>query len=229
MKKKNFIPFIAISVLCAACHDKTTLTGDWIEPVPGTTNTIQGFSLKENGEATSINMATLQYKSWTQEDNRLILSGESIGNHQTISFSDTLKIFKLSEDSLILKKGDLVKTYTRPKSIIPATPIQPATSITFTVKGKLVIGHEVRSFIAEGDTTSYWIIDDSRTLKEEYEKKDPVAVAEKTIGNNPEPYTPVYAELKVIDTGKSNEGFAAEYAGVYHVKEVLNISPIKPE
>ena len=165
-------------------------------------------------------MATLQYKSWTQEDNRLILSGESIGNHQTISFSDTLKIFKLSEDSLILKKGDLVKTYTRPKSIIPATPIQPATSITFTVKGKLVIGHEVRSFIAEGDTTSYWIIDDSRTLKEEYEK---------TIGNNSEPYTPVYAELKVIDTGKSNEGFAAEYAGVYHVKEVLNISPIKPE
>lgn len=51
----------------------------------------------------------------------------------------------------------------------------------------------------------------------------------KTIGNNSEPYTPVYAELKVIDTGKSNEGFAAEYAGVYHVKEVLNISPIKPE
>ncbi|WP_337761380.1 lipocalin family protein, partial [Barnesiella intestinihominis] len=178
MKKKNFIPFIAISVLCAACHDKTTLTGDWIEPVPGTTNTIQGFSLKENGEATSINMATLQYKSWTQEDNRLILSGESIGNHQTISFSDTLKIFKLSEDSLILKKGDLVKTYTRPKSIIPATPIQPAISTTFTVKGKLVIGHEVRSFIAEGDTTSYWIIDDSGTLKEEYEK---------TIGNNPKP------------------------------------------
>ena len=211
MKKKNFIPFIAIAVLCSACHDKTTLTGDWIEPVPGTTNTIQGFSLKENGEATSINMATLQYKSWAQEDNRLILSGESIGNHQTIPFSDTLKICKLS---------DLVKTYTRPKSIIPATPIQPATSTTFTVKGKLVIGHEVRSFIAEGDTTSYWIIDDSGTLKEEYEK---------TIGNNPKPYTPVYAELKVIDTGKSNEGFAAEYAGVYHVNEVLNISPIKTE
>ena len=142
--------------------------------------------------------------------------GQSIGNHQTIPFSDTLKICKLSEDSLILKKDDLVKTYTRPKSIIPATPIQPATSTTFTVKGKLVIGHEVRSFIAEGDTTSYWIIDDSGTLKEEYEK---------TIGNNPKPYT----ELKVIDTGKSNEGFAAEYAGVYHVKEVLNISPIKTE
>lgn len=84
----------------------------------------------------------------------------------------------------------------------------------------MVIGHEVRSFIAKGDTTSYWIIDDSGTLKEEYEK---------TIGNNSEPYTPVYAELKVIDTGKSNEGFAAEYTGVYHVKEVLNISPIKTE
>ena len=53
---------------------------------------------------------------------------------------------------------------------------QPAHSI-----GRLVIGHEVRSFIAEGDTTSYWIIDDSGTLKEEYEKKDPVAVAERQL------------------------------------------------
>ena len=66
----------------------------------------------------------------------------------------------------------------------------------------------------------YALLSQKATLKEEYEK---------TIGNNSEPYTPVYAELKVIDTGKSNEGFAAEYAGVYHVKEVLNISPIKPE
>ncbi len=71
-------------------------------------------------------------------------------------------------------------------------------------------------FIAEGDTTSYWIIDDSGTLKEEYEK---------TIGNNPKPYTPVYAELKVIDTGKSNEGFAAEYTGVYHVKRSVEYIP----
>lgn len=34
---------------------------------------------------------------------------------------------------------------------------------------------------------------------------------------------PVYAELEVVDMGKSNEGFAAEYAGVYKVVKVLNI------
>ena len=57
MKKK--ILFLSLqSLLCSACHDKNYLTGDWIEPVPVIQIRHQGFSLKENGEATSINMAT---------------------------------------------------------------------------------------------------------------------------------------------------------------------------
>ena len=95
--------------------------------------------------------------------------------------------------------------------------LTPAGAMELVRRGHTVY---IQSGAGVDSATSYWIIDDSGTLKEEYEK---------TIGNNSEPYTPVYAELKVIDTGKSNEGFAAEYAGVYHVKEVLNISPIKPE
>ena len=36
--------------------------------------------------------------------------------------------------------------------------------------------------------------------------------------------TPVYVELEVIDMGKSDEGFAADYAGVYHVMKINKIT-----
>ena len=36
--------------------------------------------------------------------------------------------------------------------------------------------------------------------------------------------TPVYAELEVIDMGKSDEGFAAEYDGVYQVEKIQKLA-----
>lgn len=217
MKKKMFTLLTAIAILFSACRNEATLTGQWIEPIPGSRDAIQGFELKENGEATSINMSTLQYKQWIREGDRLILSGESIGNHQTISFSDTLEICQLTSDSLILKKDSYIRNFARPQNSIPATLIQNADSLSFTVTGRLIIGHEVRSFIAEGDSTEYWIIDKTDSLKPLYEQ---------TVGENAKPYTAVKASLRVIDTGKSTEGFAAEYDGVYQVEEVIDIAPL---
>ena len=66
------------------------------------------------GEASSINMATLRYKSWEQSGQSLILSGESIGNGVSASFSDTLTIERVTADSLVLKRGDLSLIYSRP-------------------------------------------------------------------------------------------------------------------
>lgn len=217
MKKKMYTALTAIAILTSACRQEPSLTGQWIEPVPGTSDAIQGIELKENGDATSINMATLQYKRWNREGDRLILSGESIGNHQTIAFTDTFEIGKLSTDSLILKKGDYMMSLTRPQDTIPAALIQPASPKPFTVTGRLVIGHEIRSFIADGDTTEYWIIDETDSLKPLYEQ---------ATGVNTQPYTPVKASLRVIETGKSTDGFAAQYDGVYRVKEVIEVSPM---
>lgn len=95
-----------------ACYGNG-IEGEWVEPVPGMENQVQGINLEKGGKASSINMATLRYESWKKKDNKLILSGKSIGNHETISFSDTLIIEKLTKEELTLKKGSLTINYNR--------------------------------------------------------------------------------------------------------------------
>ena len=69
----------ALAGALVACDPGITIEGRWVEPIPGMKG-VQGFELKKGGEASSINMATLRYKSWEQSGQSLILSGESIGN-----------------------------------------------------------------------------------------------------------------------------------------------------
>lgn len=95
---------------------------------------------------------------------------------------------------------------------------EASDSIPYVVKGKVIMGHEVRSFTAKGDTLDYWIYDGSGELDSLYKK---------ATEENVSPYTPVYAELKVYDKGKSTEGFAAEYAGTYEVVEVIEVKPLE--
>ncbi|MCX4368310.1 MAG: lipocalin family protein, partial [Duncaniella sp.] len=72
-------------------------------------------ALEPDGKASSINMATLAYDTWTIEGNRLILGGKSIGNGQTIDFSDTLVVVRLSADTMVLRMGAMDLEYTREK------------------------------------------------------------------------------------------------------------------
>ena len=95
------------AVLFMACSG-ASIEGSWVEPVPGMEHMLQGIKIESGGKASSINMATLQYETWESKDGKLILTGKSIGNHRTLSFTDTLMIEKLTQDSfLILSKGDL--------------------------------------------------------------------------------------------------------------------------
>ena len=82
------------------------------------------------------------------------------------------------------------------------------------IKGQLIIGHEVRSFTAEGDSCSYWIIDQTKELIQKYDE----------ITKGSKNGTPVYVELDVIDMGKTDEGFAADYEGVYSVTKIKKIT-----
>ena len=99
-----------VAVVCTACSG-ISIEGEWVEPVPGMENQMQGVNLEKGGKASSINMATLQYESWEKQGDKLILSGKSIGNHETGSFTDTLVIEKLTENELTLKKGSLSINY----------------------------------------------------------------------------------------------------------------------
>lgn len=85
---------------------------------------------------------------------------------------------------------------------------------TISVKGELIIAHEVRSFVADGDTVCYWVIDKTGELYKQY---DELTKGQKN-------GVPVHAELEVRDMGKSQEGFAAEYDGVYEVVKIDKLS-----
>lgn len=103
MKATSFLSFGLLALLTACQSDP--LIGKWVEPIPGMETEIQGVQLEENGKASSINMHTLQYESWSKQGNQLLLTGKSIGNHQTLSFTDTLTIEQCTPDSLILRRG----------------------------------------------------------------------------------------------------------------------------
>ena len=102
--------------LLAACSgNSASVTGVWIEPIPGMEDQVQGIKLEEGGIASSVNMATLVYKNWKQEGDQLILAGNSIGNGQTIEFIDTMKIKKITADSLVLDNRGMEIRYAKQK------------------------------------------------------------------------------------------------------------------
>lgn len=203
------------AVLCPACSDGNIIEGAWVEPVPGMKGMQQGFVLEPDGKASSINMATLQYESWKKENGMLILSGKSIGNGQTIAFDDTLLIKDLSEQTLLLEKNGVAYAYTRvtegKAGKIQRKELDEQPKL---VEGRLIIGHEVYSFVADGDTADYWVIDKTGELYKQY---DELTKGQKN-------GTPVHAVLEVLDMGKTDEGFAAEYDGVYHVMKIDTLS-----
>ena len=88
-----------------------TITGEWTKPIVGQADSREGFKLNEDGTAASINMATLQYSTWKRKGDTLLLSGKSIGNGQTIDFTDMLTITELAADSMTLTRGSLSITY----------------------------------------------------------------------------------------------------------------------
>jgi len=65
---------------------------------------MQGFTLNQNGTASSVNMATLLIKNWNLDNWTLTLQYESIGNKQTITGTDTLNVVKIDADSLVLAR-----------------------------------------------------------------------------------------------------------------------------
>ena len=85
------------------------IAGTWLEPNPIDLGSVQGFSLNQDGTASSVNMATLLFKSWTFDSQTLLLTSESVGNKQTLLSTDTLMVVTLDIDSLVLarKCGDL--------------------------------------------------------------------------------------------------------------------------
>lgn len=101
----------------------------------------------------------------------------------------------------------------------PPTETAVTAAIRFHVdsvsllRGRVVLAHEVRAFIPEGDTVEYWIVDRSGALERAYDR----------VTDGQKNGKPAWAELKVRYKGPSDEGFAADYEGVFEVEEVLSV------
>lgn len=116
MKNKSFILALAPALFAVSCVNNSSITreklvGKWIEIMPVNKHIRQGIILNEDGTAASIGMATLQYETWDflSSENQVVFSGKSIGNGQTIAFSDTLSFCTLVSDTLTLGKGDMYR------------------------------------------------------------------------------------------------------------------------
>ena len=79
--------------------------GKWTMPDPIASEGVMGVEIMVEGAARSINMATLVYTSWELqgEADKILLKGQSLGNGQTIDFTET---------GIIAKDADGVYTLT---------------------------------------------------------------------------------------------------------------------
>ncbi len=103
--KKIYLSFL-FAVAFAACAGTPAPQGTWLQPVPGMPQQTQGFVLHEGGTAESVNMATLLYKTWQINGSELTLTGQSLGNGQTIDFVQTYQFSLPNKDTLRLSTPD---------------------------------------------------------------------------------------------------------------------------
>ncbi len=83
--------------------DINLLYGSWVEPNPINDKEVQGLKLNNDGTASSINMATLQYKSWKLRSGQLVLISESIGNGISFRDTTTYDIVQVDRNNLKIK------------------------------------------------------------------------------------------------------------------------------
>ncbi len=73
--------------------DATTITGKYYTENPEDSTNQMGIDLQEKGVAASINMPTLPYKTWKQEnDTTLVVYGTSKADDGDIEVSDTFTL-----------------------------------------------------------------------------------------------------------------------------------------
>ncbi len=99
--------------------DSTAIFGKWTQPVQGIDSIFQGFQLKKNGTASSINMETLKYDKWKLLKDTLLLWSHSEGVANRTATIDTLLVKTLNDTVLvawpITAAAGYLETFKRPR------------------------------------------------------------------------------------------------------------------
>lgn len=83
----------AVKVIADSTYAKAI--GSWTMPDPLAPDSLRmGVNIMVEGQAASINMATLLYQSWELggQPDKIVLKGQSLGNGETIDFSEIATI-----------------------------------------------------------------------------------------------------------------------------------------
>lgn len=113
MKTKLILLGLTLAAFGCTSGNQSELEASWTKPISINTNQREGFKLKPNGEAESINMHTLIIETWKRVDNSIVFTGKSLGSGQTIEFIDTLEIEKLTATSLVLLRDGERLSFTK--------------------------------------------------------------------------------------------------------------------
>lgn len=99
--------------------DSTAIFGRWTQPVQGIDSIFQGFYLKKNGTASSINMETLKYEKWKLLKDTLLLWSHSEGVAVKSATIDTLLIKTLNDSVMVVypitAATGYLETFKRPR------------------------------------------------------------------------------------------------------------------
>ncbi|SFD32648.1 Lipocalin-like [Chitinophaga sp. CF118] len=85
-------------------YSENQLLGRWLQPVAGLEKELQGFHLKKNGKAFSINTYAVIYDRWRLQHDTLLLWSYVEGEHSTDTAAtiDTTIIKSLTDNTLVL-------------------------------------------------------------------------------------------------------------------------------
>lgn len=111
--------------------DYYMLYGSWVQK-DSDSGFEDGFTLNQDGSASSINMATLIYKKWKISGDKLILTALSLGNHSASIFEDTLTISYYNSDLLGITKYEREYIYKKVDSTsINANRVSLSENLSF--------------------------------------------------------------------------------------------------
>ena len=103
-----------------------------------------------------------------------------------------------------------------------ASLLAACASTSTSVSGQYFWGHEVEAFQPCGSSQSFWVVGESKLLQP---LRDKAMELSKAKGK---PYQPVYVEISIVSEKKADDGFAADYDGVYRLITVHSVSAVSP-
>lgn len=106
MKKLLGIAFVLMTLVLMSCSPSPV--GTWIEPTGGSEEI--GFTLNQDGSASSLNMGFVEFKQWEHNGDLLILKGNNVGPRKR-EFVDTMKIENITKTEMTLSQAGYSVTY----------------------------------------------------------------------------------------------------------------------